>query len=73
LRFYYGQIDRGQFKQCVHSDIKTYLDGHKVSTIADDNALTHIFMKIKSVPNFNSYIQNMSPSYNHFDKPNLGF
>ena len=51
-------MDRGQFKQCVHSDtgIKTYLDVHKVSTIADDNALTHILLEIESVPNLNSYI-----------------
>ena len=38
-----------EFKQCIHSDIKTYLDEHKVSslaeasTIADDYALTHNF------------------------------
>ena len=36
-----------EFKQCIHSDIKTYLDEHKVSllaeasTMADDYALTH--------------------------------
>jgi len=35
-----------EFKQCIHSDIKTYLDEHKVSSLAeavsmaDDYALT---------------------------------
>jgi hypothetical protein len=49
LNFHYGKTDTGQFKQCVHSDIKTYLDENKVSSLAeantmtDDYALTHIF------------------------------
>jgi len=76
LSFYYRQIDRGKFKQCVHSDIKTYLDVHKVtswaevSTMTDDNALMHIFLlKYKSVPNLIVYVQNRFLSYSHFDKP----
>ena len=76
LSYYYRQIDRGQFKQCVHSDIKTYIDEHKVSslaeasTIPDDYALTHMFLlKYKSVPNLISYFQNWFLSYNLFDKP----
>ena len=73
-----------EFKQYVDSDIKTDIDEHKVSslvessTMADDYALTHalIFWKNKSagcVPNFNSFVQNRSPSYNHFDKLKSGY
>ena len=35
LSFYYGKTDTGQFKKSVHSDIKTYLDEHKVSCLAE--------------------------------------
>ena len=63
-----------EFKQCIHSDIKTYLDEHKVSslveasTMADDYALTHKLNFVKRAGNIpNSYAQNKSPSYNHFD------
>ena len=74
LSFYYGKTDTGQFKQCVHSDIKTYLDENKVSSLAeantmtDDYALTHIF-RWNIVPNWISYVQNRFLSYNHLDKP----
>ena len=73
-----------EFKQYVDSDIKIYIDEHKVSssvessTMVDDYALTHtlIFLKNKSagcVQNFNSFVQNRSPSYNHFDKLKSGY
>ena len=71
-----------EFKQCIHSDIKTYIDEHSVSslveanTMADDYAPTHklIYLKNKragDVPNLN-YVQNRPPSYNHFDQPKSG-
>jgi hypothetical protein len=60
-----------EFKQCIHADIKTYIDEHSVSslveanTMADDYAPTHklIYLKNKragDVPNLN-YVQNRPP------------
>jgi hypothetical protein len=57
-----------EFKHCIHSDIKTYIDKHNVSNLVkasnkgDEYALTHklIFLKNKRagrVPNLN-YVQN---------------
>ena len=71
-----------EFKQCIHSDIKTYIDEHSVSslveanTMADEYAPTHklIYLKNKragGVPDLN-YVQNRPPSYNHFDQPKSG-
>ena len=46
-----------ELKQCIHSDIKTYIDEH-TNTMADDYAPTHklIYLKNKragGVPNLN--------------------
>ena len=71
-----------EFKQCIHSDIKKYIDEHSVSslveanTMADDYAPTHKLTYLKNkraggVPNLN-YVQNKPPSYNHFDQPASG-
>jgi hypothetical protein len=46
-----------EFKQCIHSDIKTYIDEHNVSSLvkasnmADEYVLTHklIFWKNKEL------------------------
>ena len=53
-----------EFKRCVHGDIKTYLDGQKVETLAkaaayaDDYALTH-----KSTFNRNRSFGSTKQSY----------
>jgi hypothetical protein len=71
-----------EFKQCIHSDIKTYIDEHNVSslveanTMADDYAPTHTLIYLKNkraggVPNL-KFVQNIPPSYNHFDQPKSG-
>ncbi|XP_077977779.1 uncharacterized protein LOC144433347 [Glandiceps talaboti] len=55
-----------EFKQCVHTDIKTHLDEHKVDVVhevaimADDYALTHKLNYVKSNPTKSNY---RSPYY----------
>ena len=70
-----------EFKQCIHSDIKTHLDEHKIdnlneaATMADDYAITHKL----SFSKFNSNVSNRpgqarAPYFNkqNFNKTNDG-
>ena len=68
-----------EFKQCIHSDIRTHLDEHKIETLteaatmADDFSLTHKLSSSKPSPNYqnpqNRSGQSRPPYFSKFSKP----
>jgi len=63
-----------EFKQCVHSDVKTHLDEHKVETIneaatmADDYALTHKLSSRSSFSSFNPQFKSNRSNFSNEKK-----